>query len=589
MAHKALYRTWRSQLFADLVGQRHIIRTLQNSLKEGRLSHAYLFSGPRGTGKTSAAKILAKAVNCSQGIVTEPCNECEPCRKITDGTEIGVLEIDAASNRGIDEIRSLRDKMIFAYNEVRFKVYIIDEVHMLTTEAFNALLKTLEEPPPNVLFILATTEPHKLPATIVSRCQRFDFERISLDDQVKRMELICRQEGISIDEDAVQYIARLSEGGMRDALSLLDQMISYTGESITYADVLSLTGGIETDFFEKLAAAIRDGDAGQALQLIEQMMQKGKSAHRCIDNVLLYYRDILMIKMVPASVAITDRILDASRFAPIAESYSETKLFRIIEVLNQYQTEMKYSTQPQTLLEVAVLKLCTLDKDGASEGMSHASVIQAAAPAPEELSALKERIAQLERQLLKLMQSGVAAPATDKSNHNALPRNEATHIRPSHSSASTSAQRSPAVKLEPYLKSAQGELFRQARTQWSQILAAVKEGKIMVHAWLVNGEPVASHDDSILVAFKSPIHRETTEKQSNKQFIEQVLTLQLGQPVRLATVMMKEWKEAQSRHDVASPVEDLQLEQPSHEDQQQEWIEEAVKLFGEDLVIIKDS
>lgn len=242
MEHIALYRAWRPQSFQDMVGQQHIIQTLQNAIREQRVSHAYLFSGPRGTGKTSAAKVLAKAVNCERGPGPEPCNECPSCLRITSGNIMDVQEIDAASNRGVEEIRDLRDKVKYAPTEVRRKVYIIDEVHMLTTEAFNALLKTLEEPPQHVMFILATTEPHKLPATIISRCQRFDFRRVSLEEQTGRLTEICQKEGITADADALQYIARLSDGGMRDALSILDQISSFTDGNVTYQQVLGMTG-----------------------------------------------------------------------------------------------------------------------------------------------------------------------------------------------------------------------------------------------------------------------------------------------------------------------------------------------------------
>lgn len=582
MAHKALYRTYRSQLFRDVVGQQHVTRTLQNSLKEGRLSHAYLFNGPRGTGKTSAAKILAKAVNCERGPAVEPCNECPACIRITEGSEIGVLEIDAASNRGIDEIRNLRDKMIFAYTEVRHKVYIIDEVHMLTTEAFNALLKTLEEPPANVMFILATTEPHKLPATIISRCQRFDFKRVSLEEQVGRLEFVCGEEGVELDRDAAQYIARLSDGGMRDALSLLDQIISYTGKRITYKDAVDVTGGIAAETFEQMAVCIRDGDTGRALQWIEQLMQEGKSADRCMENLLLYFRDVLMIKMVPGSQAVTDRILDISGFAAMAESFPTDQLFRMIEVLNHYQTEMKYSTQPQTLFEVAVLKLCTLREEGGGQGRGNGPSAGGGGASSEELSALKQKIGQLEQQLNKLLAGGMvpatgdAAPAGRGGSGASAPRAAAPVVKRS------------AVKLDPYLKETESPHFKQVLMKWSQILAGVKEAKITVHAWFVDGEPISFHDDNVLVGFKSAMHRENSEKPANKQVIEHVLSDLLGHPVRLVTVMMKEWKEAQEGYS-APPPEELKLEQEDSHAVKEEWINEAVKLFGEDLVKIKES
>lgn len=585
MAHKALYRTWRPQLFGDVVGQQHIIRTLQNSLKEGRLSHAYLFNGPRGTGKTTIAKLLAKAVNCRQGPGAEPCNACPSCLAITEGSEIGVLEIDAASNRGIDEIRNLRDKMIFAYTEVRHKVYIIDEVHMLTTEAFNALLKTLEEPPPNVMFILATTEPHRIPATIISRCQRFDFRRIPLEEEVGRLLEVCREEGVNLQMEAAQYIARLSEGGMRDALSLLDQIISFTGSTISYEDAVAMTGGIAGERFAELAAYIREGDSGQALSWISQLMQEGKSADRCMENLLLYFRDILMIKMVPGSQTVTERVLDIPRFKAMAETFSADRLFSIMEVLNHFQNEMKYSTQPQTLFEVAVLKLCTLASPGEPvvlKAESPSAAAPAAGPAGnEELQLLKRRIGQLEEQLAGLLRNPPAAgspqPAASRS------AGQAPGGR-----ASAPAVRRSTIRLDGFVKEGQSSLFKQVTAKWSQVLAGVKEARITVHAWLVDGEPVACQEDQVLVAFKSPMHRETTEKPANKQVIEQVLGQVLGQPVRLATVMMNEWKEAQSSGAGQAQPEELKLEQESSQPAEGEWVQEAVKLFGEDLVRIRE-
>ncbi|MBV6717364.1 DNA polymerase III subunit gamma/tau [Paenibacillus chitinolyticus] len=577
MTHIALYRTWRSQAFRELVGQKPIVQTLQNSLREQRFTHAYLFSGPRGTGKTSAAKILAKAVNCVHGPAEEPCNECEACIRISQGSVMDVVEIDAASNRGVEEIRDIRDKVKYAPTEVRYKVYIIDEVHMLTTEAFNALLKTLEEPPAHVIFILATTEPHKLPATIISRCQRFDFRRVSMEEQVGRLAYVCREENIAIEEEALHYIARLSEGGMRDALSLLDQASSFAVGTIAASDVVAMTGGLASDQFEKLVGSMKEQDIGAALELIDQFMQEGKSADKCMENLIHYFRDLLMIRLVPDSSVLTERVFDVARLDQVASLFGIDQLITIIEVLNQYQSEMKYSVQPQTILEVAVMKACGAIASGGGSRPSEAPPASrsVAEPEPEALSQLTRRIQQLEEQLAKLMQGGVPAAGAQQSRSPVAPR------------SSNAAVRKASVRLDDFTAAVDSHHTRALLGKWTQILAMVKERKITVHAWLVDGEPVAIHGDTVLVAFKSAMHRDTTEKPANKQLIEQVISEALGETLKLATVMQKEWKEA--REGASEPYkEEMTLQAEDSEPDKEPWVDEAIKLFGEDLVSIKD-
>jgi DNA polymerase-3 subunit gamma/tau len=580
MAHIAMYRTWRPQSFQDVVGQKHIIRTLQNSLKEGRLSHAYLFSGPRGTGKTTAAKILAKAVNCENGPTEEPCNRCEACRRISEGSVMDVLEIDAASNRGVDEIRDLRDKVKYSPTEVRKKVYIIDEVHMLTTEAFNALLKTLEEPPGHVIFVLATTEPHRLPATIISRCQRFDFRRIAVEEQVERLDFVCKQEGVEAEAEALKYIARLSEGGMRDALSLLDQIAAFSDNRVTYDSVVSMTGGISSDQFAELAQAVRDGDVAGALAKIDTFMQEGKSADKCMENLLHYFRDLLCVKLIPQSEAMTDRILDPASFRGMADKFEQSELFEMIETLNRYQVEMKYSTQPQTLFEVAVMKLCTPVPHAASEGTRAA----AAAPADsEEVRQLRQKLSQLEQQVERLLQQGVAPAAAGSSSASAAPARTSSSFQNKPSAPSVKR----AFRSEGYIAGKDSTLFKQAMSKWPQVLAGVKDTKITVHAWLIDGEPVSYDQDTLLLAFKSAMHRETTEKPANKQLIEQVMERVYGHPMHLETVMIKDWQDAASQSSDA-PTEVLELVPEDAEPEKKDWIEEAKSLFGESLVQIKE-
>ncbi|SFJ72029.1 DNA polymerase-3 subunit gamma/tau [Paenibacillus sp. UNC496MF] len=592
MSHIALYRAWRPQTFRDMVGQQHIIQTLQNAIREDRVSHAYLFNGPRGTGKTTTAKVMAKAINCERGPATEPCNECDACRGITSGTVMDVVEIDAASNRGIDEIRDIRDKVRYAPSEVRFKVYIIDEVHMLTSEAFNALLKTLEEPPAHVIFILATTEPHKLPATIISRCQRFDFRQVSLPEQTERLRQICEEEGILADEDALAYIARLSDGGMRDAISLLEQVSAYGGERITLNDAVDVTGGLAAEQFEQLAEAIRDRNAGAILPLVEGLMQAGKSADKCLENLVYYFRDLLVLKLAPKGKASTERIVDQDKYARMAEAFSAELLFRMIDVLNQYQLEIRQAALPQTIFEVALMKICTLREagdQGSASAYAAATDTSEAAASGSEVQRLQQRIDTLERKIEQLLQSGVkpGSPAPEQGvSRGGGNRAGNNFSRGGSGGAGSSIAR---VKLDPFLAAADSPASGQVRMKWADILQRVKSNNISTHAWFVNGEPVAAADNTILVAFKNSIHRETTEKPANRDVIERVLNEVYNRPVRLATVMLKEWQTAAENG--ASPAEELTL---LHEDEgggpppEPEWVEEAVKLFGEDLVVVED-
>ncbi|TBL72616.1 DNA polymerase III subunit gamma/tau [Paenibacillus thalictri] len=577
MAHIALYRTWRPQAFQDVVGQKHIIQTLQNSLREGRISHAYLFNGPRGTGKTTLAKIMAKAVNCLRGPAIEPCNQCAACERITEGSVMDVLEIDAASNRGVEEIRDIRDKVKYAPTEVRHKVYIIDEVHMLTTEAFNALLKTLEEPPEHVMFILATTEPHRLPATIISRCQRFDFRRVPLDEQVERLEEVCRHEEIEAEGEALRYIARLSDGGMRDALSLLDQVIAFSGKKVTYADTLSMTGGIASDQFEALAQAIGRQDVAAALQMIDEFMQEGKSADKCLENLIHFFRDLLLVKMVPGSQAVTERVLDVEQMKRVAAGFANSEMMRFIEVLNHYHIEMKYSAQPQTLFEIAMMKLCRSEA-GAQPEEGHAG---GAKTDDSVVRDLLGRIGRLEEQLAQLQKqppsAGPSAPSPSAPFRQASP-------------SSAAATRRSGEKLDGFLSGKDGTAIRAVLGKWSQVLSRVKDQKITVHAWLVDGEPAAIAGDRLLVVFKSAMHRETTERPANKQLIEQVLAEIMGEPYKLSTAMQKDWKAAADQvKEPDTPREELKLVHEEEQKPQEEaYISEAIQWFGEDLVKIKD-
>ena len=356
MAYVALYRAYRPQKFSEVVGQQHIIKTLQNAISLNKVAHAYLFCGPRGTGKTTLAKIMAKAMNCVEGPTIEPCGKCEICEGITKGTVSDVIEIDAASNNGADDIRALRDTVKYLPAVGKYKVYIIDEVHMLSNAAFNALLKTLEEPPKHVIFILATTEPYKLPNTILSRCQRFDFQSISVDDILKRLKIVANEENIKISDEALGQIAQSAEGGMRDALSLFDQCISYSvNEEITLDDVLAVSGNVSYLKIIELLKACSSENETDAVVLLNNIIKEGKEVPRIINDIILFLRDVLLYKN---NAVLEEKIMfKAPEFKSLANNLAKGVIYNWLDILNDALNQMRFSTQKRAFLELAILKM----------------------------------------------------------------------------------------------------------------------------------------------------------------------------------------------------------------------------------------
>lgn len=356
MAYQALYRSYRPQDFKSVAGQRHVVTTLQNAIKLNKVAHAYLFSGPRGTGKTSMAKIMAKALNCVHGPTTEPCNECEICEGITKGTISDIVEIDAASNNGVDEIRDLRDKVKYLPSECRYKVYIIDEVHMLSQGAFNALLKTLEEPPSHVIFILATTEPHKIPATILSRCQRFDFQSLDKADIVERLQYVLNAENIKATPEAVDLIAESSEGGMRDALSLLDQSISYsTDDVISEDDVLAVSGNISSQIILHMLKEALESNSAEVLKSLGEIISDGKEIPRIINDVIIFLRDALLAKI--GSSNSLKSAYKTEEYQVFLAKISNEIIYKWLDILNDTLNNIKFTTQKRAYLELGLLKM----------------------------------------------------------------------------------------------------------------------------------------------------------------------------------------------------------------------------------------
>ena len=447
MAYQALYRQWRPISFAEMVGQEAIVKTLKNQVASGRIAHAYLFCGSRGTGKTSAAKIMARAVNCLSPIEGDPCGVCSVCLSLREETSLDVTEIDAASNNGVDEIRDLRDKVKYPPQTGRYKVYIIDEVHMLTGAAFNALLKTLEEPPAHVVFILATTEPQKLPATVLSRWQRFDFGRIPAHQIAGRLREAVIKAGVQASEESLALIARAAEGGMRDALSILDMCMGY-GAEVTEELVRSVLGTADKPFLFTFADALAKGDPRQTMQLVDQLMRSGREPQVFARDMAYHLRALLMASAcgdeVESLLEITAE--DAARYMQQASQLSPNRLLRLLDLFMRVESEIKWASSPRIALEAAAVKACLPAGESTVEG-------------------LLERVAELER---KVQNGAMAAPASEPS----APRQAASEPKP---------QPAPKAK-EPERKVPSGEMPPQK--VWDTMLQGLKKTDVSLFSQL---------------------------------------------------------------------------------------------------------
>lgn len=361
MSYTALYRKFRPDLFEDVKGQDHIVTTLRNQIKAQRIGHAYLFTGTRGTGKTTIAKLFAKAVNCENPVDGSPCGKCRSCQTISSGASVNVIEMDAASNNGVDNIREIVDEVSYSPVEGKYKVYIIDEVHMLSIGAFNALLKTLEEPPSYVIFILATTEVHKIPITILSRCQRYDFKRINMDTIVARLSDLMEKEQVTVEEKALRYIAKTADGSMRDALSLLDQCIAFHfGEELTYDKVLDVLGAVDTGVFSRLISYIMQEDIAACIALVDEVVMQGRELTQFVSDITWYLRNLLLVK---ASDANMEDVIDISsdnlkKLKEEAQEMDAERIMRYIRIFSELSGQIKYATQKRIMLEITLIKLC---------------------------------------------------------------------------------------------------------------------------------------------------------------------------------------------------------------------------------------
>lgn len=514
--YQALYRKYRSQNFSQLVGQEVVARTLKQAVEQDKISHAYLFSGPRGTGKTSVAKIFAKAMNCPNQVGGEPCNNCYICQAVTDGSLEDVIEMDAASNNGVDEIRDIRDKSTYAPSIAQYKVYIIDEVHMLSTGAFNALLKTLEEPTPNVVFILATTELHKIPATILSRVQRFEFKSIKTQDIRDHIFQILEKEGIDYETEAVEIIARRAEGGMRDALSILDQALSLTQEAtLTTAVSEEITGTISLSALDHYVAALAQKDVPGALQNLDLIFENGKSMTRFVVDLLQYLRDILIVQAGGENTHHSDAF-ERNLALP------QDVLFEMISLATKSLADIKASLQPKIYAEMMTIRLAEIDSQPELSG-----------EVAEELSSLREEVARLKQALANVGSNPKQTVST-----------------PSRPTNSKSIYRVDRNKVQSILQEAveNPDLARQnlirLQNAWGEVIESLSGPD---KALLAGSKPVAANEHHAILAFESNFNAGQTMKRDNlNTMFGNILSRAAGFSPEILAISMEEWKEVRA-------------------------------------------
>lgn len=512
MSYRALYREWRPKIFDDVVGQKHITVTLKNQILKDRIAHAYLLCGTRGTGKTSTAKIMAKALNCTNLKDGEPCNECEACKKINSGLSMDVTELDAASNNGVDNIRDIIDDVQYPPQELKYKVYIMDEVHMLSSGAVNAFLKTLEEPPKNVVFILATTDPQKLPITILSRCQRFDFKRIKGEDIFKLLRKIVEAQGVYAEDKSLQLIARISDGAMRDSLSILDQAISMGGGKVEYSSLIGMLGLVTNENLLKLVDAFIDKDIERAIRIIDEIVLAGKEINTFIRDIITHMRNLMIVKVSSNAEDILDMSLENIELLKTqAQKIRIEEIMRDINVLQEAEEQAKWSKQARIYLELAAIKLCKIEFDTSRE-------------------VLLARINRLE----EAIKSGNIAINVSGGNSKAsknIPENSAPKV-----------QRQTAVKpaIDEPGNTDSKLTIEDVKKAWKDILDSFKgRRQMIIYASLMTGKPYSCKDGIVEILYDEQyaFNKNRLEKEDNRKVVENVFGEILNEKVRVRYVV----------------------------------------------------
>ena len=582
MAYQALYRTWRPQRFEDVVGQEMITKTLRNAVMTNQTSHAYLFTGPRGIGKTSTAKIFAKAINCHHQENGEPCNECEICKAITNGSLNDVLEIDAASNNGVEEIRDIRDKVKYAPTQADYKVYIIDEVHMLSTGAFNALLKTLEEPPANVVFILATTEPHKIPATIISRTQRFDFKRITSATILKRMEYILNQKDIQYEDAALKVIAKAAEGGMRDALSILDQVISFGENNVTLENALLVTGSVtKTDLLNYLQAVV-DQKTPEALEMIHKLVQDGKDASRIVEDLVEYCRDLLLYQQSPAMLEETELGMLDEDFKKFAQEIEPETVYQMINILNEQQENMRYTSHPTVYLEVLTVKLSQLKNQ---PQVSQANAQPTISADQAQIDRLMNRIQQLQDQINSLQQTQPQASRPVRRQVVSTNQTKIKEVKVNYE------------KVNEVLGNATRADLNRFQQVWGDLVNMLT---VPQRAIMSVSRPVAASSEGVVIGFEYPyLCQKAIDDRELQDALTKGLSRLVDQDLSLLFLPNEQWlkirkdylakrKVEKTNAQPTAPAGNNAADSQDEEPAQPPIVAEAQKLFGKEAVQVKE-